>query len=422
MSKPSFRDRLFRRKRLTTIEVGLREVHRALRSNKRKPWTLEMAYYACGGGIILQRQGSETQRRLSGSAVLMYADLDPASLEGFDHNKVVDRSKLNALGKFLSALQAVWFFAQCGSRLYQGLAISLLELVTIGHCIAACCIYVLWLNKPYDVSTHVTIDSEVVPMEYLLLLDALKVSKKDVFERSLRLVEARSGEDPYLNSTLGYLNYDKRWLLPASFNIPGTELKLLHENPPSRYEILTMPPGLDPWTSASLRAFQRLWKLRQTNPQVCDLAATYDGTAKLQGEWRFSSDAIEESFGPLSTVCVVVACALYRALYLLAWDYKFTTETQRDLWRKASVFSAVAGIAVPVLFLVLSDKTRRKLSCLWFVLCLTAVTGITEVTFFLIPVDILVRTFLEVESFVALPNSDPSVYQIPLWSAYFPHF
>jgi hypothetical protein len=48
----------------------------------------------------------------------MYADLDPASLEGFDHNKVVDRSKLNALGKSLSALQAVWFFAQCGSRLY----------------------------------------------------------------------------------------------------------------------------------------------------------------------------------------------------------------------------------------------------------------------------------------------------------------
>lgn len=35
--------------------------------------------------------------------------------------------------------------------------------------------------------------------------------------------------------------------------------------------------------------------------------------------------------------------------------------------------------------------------------------------------DLLARAYLVIESFVALPNSAPSVYQIPSWTKYFPH-
>jgi len=35
--------------------------------------------------------------------------------------------------------------------------------------------------------------------------------------------------------------------------------------------------------------------------------------------------------------------------------------------------------------------------------------------------NVLARAYLLVESFIALPNSPPSVYQSPLWTAYVPH-
>jgi hypothetical protein len=35
--------------------------------------------------------------------------------------------------------------------------------------------------------------------------------------------------------------------------------------------------------------------------------------------------------------------------------------------------------------------------------------------------NMVARTHLFVESFVALPNSPPSTYQIPPWTAYVPH-
>lgn len=46
------------------------------------------------------------------------------------------------------------------------MAISLLELNTFAHCISAFFIYVFWWHKPYDVATHVYIESTEVSASY----------------------------------------------------------------------------------------------------------------------------------------------------------------------------------------------------------------------------------------------------------------
>ncbi|EGO57533.1 hypothetical protein NEUTE1DRAFT_129457 [Neurospora tetrasperma FGSC 2508] len=66
-------------------------------------------------------------------------------------NRIKDKSKASAFAKTLVCIQASWFCIQCLTRFAQGLAISLLELNTLGHAICTLFIYALWWNKPLDI-------------------------------------------------------------------------------------------------------------------------------------------------------------------------------------------------------------------------------------------------------------------------------
>jgi hypothetical protein len=118
--------------------------------------------------------------------------------------------------------------------------------------------------------------------------------------------------------------------------------------------------------------------------------------------------------------------ALYGGLHLLAWRYHFRSTAERILWKIAGVFTALSGV-VPVSFgliaLLLSDvnSTTSVLSPTldkfrdWI-----DVTFVSLILIWIIIV-IFARMYLFVESFVALPTSPPSTYQIPNWTAYIPH-
>lgn len=69
-----------------------------------------------------------------------------------------DKSKANGLAKAIVCIQAAWFCAQCIARLGQGMPVSLLELNTFAHAICALLVYVLWWDKPLDVSEPTVID------------------------------------------------------------------------------------------------------------------------------------------------------------------------------------------------------------------------------------------------------------------------
>jgi len=47
--------------------------------------------------------------------------------------------------------EALWFCAQCLSRILQGMGISPLELNTLDHALCALLIYCVWWNKLLDV-------------------------------------------------------------------------------------------------------------------------------------------------------------------------------------------------------------------------------------------------------------------------------
>jgi len=141
--------------------------------NDRLLWTMDTAFYAlCGGGVVLVDHHVKT---LEFFAYQELAEKDPKSLLPLQRAVLQDPSKASGLAKFITCAQALWFCSQCIARLSQDLAISLLELNTFAHCISAFFIYVFWWHKPYDVATHVYIESAELakqpdPVGYLHVL------------------------------------------------------------------------------------------------------------------------------------------------------------------------------------------------------------------------------------------------------------
>jgi hypothetical protein len=267
-----------------------------------------------------------------------------------------------------------------------------------------------------------------------MLLKTLKISDKDVFDNSLRLEEAGAGEESY--TTIGYLDYEElRHVLSelhmqVSFNIPDTGLRLMHKYLPSIGDTTSCLPHCAKLTAEELQGFQRLWRLRQINAKLCDLAATHGGAihSRRNGFLGHQARATVECFGPLSGGCLFVACFFYRALYWLAhYDYNFKTEFEESLWRASSGYSLlIASVAFAFLLpRYLYDKITTNLRAPPFFLsaedkrdfAFSAAAAINLVIF----TDIFTRSCIVIESFVALPNSAPSVYRVPLWSTYFPH-
>lgn len=83
---------------------------------------------------------------------------------------IKDRSKASGLAKGLVLLQITWTVLQCLSRKATGLPLSVLEVHTLVHAGCALIMYVLWFNKPMDVSEPVDVSSNIPDRIIALML------------------------------------------------------------------------------------------------------------------------------------------------------------------------------------------------------------------------------------------------------------
>lgn len=123
------------------------------------PWTRIHGYFALIGGYVFdfseeQRTtlGIRTKRRiLTPVALRVLAEDAPELLPDMSAPSILDKSKANAIAKFLVCTQAVWFLTQTIGRLATRLPITLLELNTGLHAVCSLFIYLAWWQKPLDI-------------------------------------------------------------------------------------------------------------------------------------------------------------------------------------------------------------------------------------------------------------------------------
>lgn len=136
-------------------------------------------------------------------------------------------------------------------------------------------------------------------------------------------------------------------------------------------------------------------------------------------------------FGAVSMlVGFSIAGVLYGAIHLLAWDAPFRTEIELILWRTSGCILILSGMFIP--FVDMSsgmindseDSVIARLGCgalrpslyIVFIFVNMPVTAAFMMGY------VMARVYLFVECFRSLTYVPESVFVVPNWSAYIPHF
>jgi len=399
------------------------------------PWTVDTAFYAMSGAIIL-KDDHEVDLAIGESELMHLALNDPKALISVQRAALQDPGKASGLAKMITCIQAFWFCSQCIARLSQDMAISLIELNTFAHCISAFFIYAFWWHKPYDVEAHVYVDHPELLQRHLLrefrrgtcqVMDALSpgpTNEYDVFEKSLdgQVSTVATSVPLYKNREEAKLHkYPHRIKYGAT--ISGTGLFLLGSNTAHRdYPDLVL-------SDKALASLKRLWQVRcdirlENKPYHEPIRSPH--YADLRGRaGNLDEDLVDYTIGidddTVITILVLTLTFLaYGSLHLLAWQYKFQTNAEGLMWKIASVTTASSGMIFVLLQLMSSLRfihlNPYKAWVSTFGYRVAVVLLIIVVIF-----EFLARSFLVIESLRALPNSPSSVYEIPRWTAYLPH-
>lgn len=282
-----------------------------------REWDLTLSYYALMGGfVVLEKLPAKGEMRmdekgendtsntttvdpnletirervtLTPRGVLHVAQL--GYLKYPPSQGVKDKSKVNRLAKFLVVVQAVWMIAQVLSRYITRLPVSLLELYTILHTMCAVVMYVVWIDKPVDITQPTFVD---VPLDVMKMLSK-KLVPNDQFSKY-------PGINKYENETEVFWHGE------------GTAC-------------LTSRAGL------GKVLFRQLWNVSMIKREgiMGKILFVFEVYQAVLNGWK---NFWREALG-LSVVSVVHGC-----LHLVAWRYQFPSEVERRLWKISSLLTA----------------------------------------------------------------------------------
>lgn len=133
---------------------------------EKSGWTLEHAFFADMGGIMLSAPiWSSTQVTIPETicfpinAKQLHYLVEHQYLDFPDIKKhtIRDKSKSDNVARFLTSAQALWFILQCFGRFIQHLPLTTLELTTVSVVLSSLPMFWCWFKKPSDVAQPIQI-------------------------------------------------------------------------------------------------------------------------------------------------------------------------------------------------------------------------------------------------------------------------
>ncbi|KAK7021838.1 hypothetical protein VNI00_017224 [Paramarasmius palmivorus] len=276
-------------------------------------------------------------------------------------NEIKDRSHADFIAKSVAVIQTTWFILQVIARAVQGLAITELEIMTVGFAILNFGTYFLWWNKPLRVG-H--------PTKVYWRLE--NMSGKSNVKRGKRRIWSicKGGGD-------AIVKYIYKIKPPSDSTI---------------IRLLLLPIWIP------LHIFFVCLQILRDNDNK-SLAFPISSRLKKEPGHLY--------------IAVYGAAALFGAIHCIPWVFQFLTHTEQSLWRISAIAVAAAPIAVGPLHAYMSSFDDHPWN--WKdkgIVTLVAILSLAYAAF---------RIILIVIAFTSLRYLPPGAYQTVQWTTFIPH-
>ncbi|KAH7094830.1 hypothetical protein FB567DRAFT_586182 [Paraphoma chrysanthemicola] len=154
-------------------------------------WSMKKCYFLAMGGFVFEtNDGVEVARkRLPIKDLYDLLKTGKLSWPEVEECDITDRSKSDWFIKSLALVQILWFTTQIIGRAAQSLAVTTLELFTLGIVFCAVCIYGLWWAKPFDIRQPIIIDDKTRVTALQESCTRIRVNYGDIIHESDRIFQ-----------------------------------------------------------------------------------------------------------------------------------------------------------------------------------------------------------------------------------------
>ncbi|KAK7024468.1 hypothetical protein VNI00_016265 [Paramarasmius palmivorus] len=281
-------------------------------------------------------------------------------------DEIKDKSHADVITKSIAVIQTIWFIMQVIARAVEGLAITELEIVTVGFAILNFGTYFLWWNKPLRVRHPVRV--------YWRQMEKLGGGDINGGKGAIWRTCCEGG-----SAIVEYI-YAPHFF----FEIEGPDNKL--------FRLLLLPL----WT---------LWHIFFVCLGI--LQDIDDSNVAIPISSRLHDDPLH------LYIAVYGIAALFGAIHCIPWFFQFPTHTEQLLWRISAVAVAVAPVAMG--FLHGYIKKLFPSAPKWVQVTVLIIMPILSFAY------AVFRIILLVIAFTALRDLSPSAYQTVQWTTFIPH-
>jgi hypothetical protein len=447
-------------------------------------WTLAHGIYTLMGGFVIDLGHSHDPKDPDFTNGIERLTLTPRGLlllakcghlPKISEEEIMDKSKVDELGKLLACTQVTWMVVQVCTRLGLRLPVTLLEVTAVSHVVCALVLYALWWHKPRKVDEPTVITGDWVrPLAAFMLMCShesegqilpgfhlkgehseiagLKLVPGDatvhgsppqpgrftfalkheatLYAKVVRVRISQPGEDPSLenvdseNSKDGiYTTTKTRWDLALA----------AVQTYPAVRELLRPPPhGYNDKYETALATYPEmpLKCRRKLQVEDVDLAedpwlecATQHLVTTVASNWPHDG-LLRTTSGLWIGASLWLVSILYSGLHIAAWHAAFPSEPEAWLWRSASLYVAFSGLLWAVIHVLAQFSatlwwTWYNLMCgeasRWLMFTVRIICSICGLAY------LLARAYLIVEAFVALRLLPVAAYVVPEWTLGVPH-
>lgn len=126
-----------------------------------KGWTMTNAFFADMGGFVLQTKDWKpfplNAKQLHYLVARGYIDY---SQVGLDEKTIEDKNGNDNIARLITVTQIIWFTITIIMRLFQHVAITTLELTTIGFIVCTLATNFFWAHKPSNIAMPIVLNTE----------------------------------------------------------------------------------------------------------------------------------------------------------------------------------------------------------------------------------------------------------------------